>query len=220
MRGMPRRVVRFIYLLLIDPLVVRLVNPIRRKLSGLPTEAAKAQTVIRYGQETPTLVETGTYHGATIAACLGHFDRIYSIELDETLYEAARARFAGEPSVTVIQGDSSTELARLAALVDDPALFWLDAHYSYGETAKGPHDPPLPWELQAILERGEPDVILIDDARHMGVLPDYPSIDEIRQLVGDRASSFDVENDIIRIMLTASGSEAGTHPTTHAGTHG
>ena len=220
MPGMPRRVVRFIYLLLVHPLVVRLIHPIRRKLSGLPTEAMKAKTVIRYGQGISTLVETGTYHGATVAACLGHFGRIYTIELDGALYEAARIRFADEPSVTVIQGDSSTELGRLAALVDGSALFWLDAHYSYGETAKGPHDPPLPWELRAILDRGEPDVIMIDDARHMGVLPDYPSIDEIRQLVGDRASSFEMENDIIRIMLTSSGSEAGMHPTTRAGTRG
>jgi hypothetical protein len=213
---MPRRIARYIYLLLVHPLVVRLVHPVRRKLSGLPTEAAKAVTVIAYGQSTPTLIETGTYKGATVAACLGHFERIYTIELDPMLYEAARTRFANQPSVTVIRGDSSTELVRLAGLVHEPALFWLDAHYSYGETAKGPHDPPLPWELRAILERGLPDVILIDDARHMGVLPDYPSVDEIRQLVGGRAAGFEVENDIIRITLADSGAE--THREVRAAT--
>jgi hypothetical protein len=198
---MPRRVARFVYLLLVYPVVARLIHPIRRRLAGLLTEAAKARVVLLYGQGTPTLIETGTYRGATVAACLGHFERIYTIELDRTLYEAARDRFADEPSVTVLHGDSSTELGRLASLVSEPVLFWLDAHYSYGETAKGPHDPPLPWELRAILDRGKPDVILIDDARHMGVLPGYPSVDEIRELVGDRASSFVVEADIIRIKL-------------------
>jgi hypothetical protein len=218
--GMVRRVVRFIYLLLVHPVVVRLVHPLRRRLSGLPTEAAKAQTVISHGQSTPTLIETGTYKGATVAACLGHFERIYTIELDPELYETAQARFAGEPSVTVIHGDSCTELGRLATEVPEPALFWLDAHYCYGETAKGPHDPPLPWELRAILDRGKPDVILIDDARHMGVLPDYPSVDEIRQLIGERASSFAVEHDIIRIALTSNGSEEQTHPEPLAGSRG
>lgn len=183
-------------------------------------EAAKAQTVILYGQRTPTLIETGTYKGATVAACLGHFERIYTIELDQTLYEEAHTRFDNEPGVTVIHGDSYTELGRLASEVPGPVLFWLDAHYSYGETAKGPYDPPLPWELRAILERGKPDVILIDDARLMGVLPGYPSVDEIRQLVGERASSFEVENDIIRIALASNGSEDQTHPEPRVGSRG
>lgn len=180
---------------------VRLVDPVLRRLSGMQTEKQKAGTVIHYGRSTPTLIETGTYEGATVAACLGHFERIYTIELDQALYNAARDRFANEPTVTVIHGDSCTELSRLAVDVTGPVLFWLDAHYSHGETAKGPHDPPLPWELSAILGRGEPDVILIDDARHMGVLPHYPSIKEIRKLVGKRASGFEVRRDIIRITL-------------------
>jgi hypothetical protein len=167
---MPRRVLRFMYLLL--------VHRVWRRLSSLPTEAAKAQTVILYGQSTPTLIETGTYQGNTVAMCLGQSE------------------------------------------VPAPVLFWLDAHYSDGETAKGPHDPPLPWELRAILERGDPDVLLIDDARLMGLLPDYPSVDEIRQLVGERASSFEVKNDIIRITLRSNGSEEGTHPEPLAGSRG
>ena len=209
---MTHRFLRFVYLTLIHPVVVRTVHPIRRRFSGLPSEQEKGRTVIHYGEGKPTLIETGTYMGATVAACVGHFERIYTIELDQPLYEAARNLFAGEPTVTVIHGDSCTELSRLASEVAGPVVFWLDAHYSYGETAKGPHDPPLPWELRAILDRGERDVILIDDARHMGVLPDYPSVDEIRQLFGERASSFEVANDIIRITLASSDSAGRTHP--------
>jgi predicted O-methyltransferase YrrM len=200
---MARRVVRFVWVQLVQPVYVRLAGPIMRRFSGLPSAREKAEVLIQHAdrQRTRTLIETGTYQGETVAACLAHFDRIYTIELDQSLYEAARDRFAEEPSVTVIHGDSYTELSKLAAEVTQPVLFWLDAHYSYGETAKGEHDPPLPWELRAIVARGKPDVILIDDARHMGVLPDYPSIEEIRELVGERASSFEVEHDIIRVTL-------------------
>jgi len=164
----------------------------------------KSRNLIRYGRRygVRTLIETGTYQGSTVAACLRHFDRIYTIELDRTLYESARNRFADEPAVTVIHGDSYTELERLASEVSGPALFWLDAHYSEGVTAKGPHDPPLSWELRAILERGIPDLILVDDARLMGIHPGYPTIREIRGLVGERASSFEVQRDVIRIALT------------------
>jgi hypothetical protein len=194
--GLASRVSRFGY-----RVYLTLLHWAVRQLPGLPTEQQKSRTVIRHGQSTPILIETGTWRGVTVAACLGHFERIYTIELDPALFETARDRFAGEPSVTVIHGDSYTELSRLAAKVTGPVLFWLDGHYSSGDTAKGPHDPPLPWELRAILGRSEPDVILIDDARHMGVLPDYPSIEEIRHLVGERASSFKVRRDIIRISL-------------------
>jgi hypothetical protein len=165
------------------------------------TEKEKADTVIEYGRGMPVLVETGTYQGATLAFCVGHFDRLFSIELDDGLYEAACERFAHEASVMLIHGDSSVELNRLAGEIKDPVLWWLDAHYSDDTTAKGPHDPPLEWELRAILERSRPDVILIDDARLMGVVPNYPSIDEIRGVIGDRASTFEVHRDVIRIRL-------------------
>lgn len=182
---------------------LRLFHPVVRQLSGLLTAKQKARLLIRAGRRhgTKTLIETGTYHGDTVAACVGHFECIYTIELDDSLCEKARDRFANEPSVTVVHGDSYTELSRLASEVSGPVLFWLDAHYSFGETAKGPYDPPLPWELRAILKRGDPDVVLIDDARHMGVLPGYPSVADIRALVATRASSFVVRRDVIRVTL-------------------
>jgi hypothetical protein len=203
----------------------RLVHPVLRRFAGLASPRKKSRMLIRYGRElaTPTLVETGTYEGETVAACLPHFKRIFTIELDQSLYEAARDRFKGEPTVTVIHGDSYSELRRVASRLNEPAIFWLDAHYCAGPTAKGPHDPPLLWELRAILERGKSDVILIDDAHHMGVEPglfqrwvrrtflkrmlpagpDYPKVEEIRQILGERASMFEIRDDIIRVKLAA-----------------
>lgn len=181
----------------------QLTYSLMRGLPDLPTPREKAWTLIQYGSRNrlSTLVETGTYRGETVAECLRHFDRIFTIELDPALHAAARARFAGEARVTLIQGDSCSELSALALNIAGPALFWLDAHYSAGVTAKGPDDPPLRWELQAIARRSEPDVVLIDDVRLMGVNPGYPSLEEIRDVVGDRVSTFDVRRDILRITL-------------------
>src|SRR6266511_3752821 len=77
-----------------------LVHPVVRQLSGLLTTRQKARTLIRYGRRhgTSTLVETGTYQGETVAACLQHFKRIYTVELDQALHGAARDRFADEPT--------------------------------------------------------------------------------------------------------------------------
>jgi hypothetical protein len=174
-------------------------EPLRRR--------RKVCTLVSYGRVAglTTLVETGTYKGHTIAGCRRSFERIYSIELDRPLHEQAQRRFAAESAVTLILGDSCEELTRLAPRIEGPALFWLDAHWSAGATAKGPHDPPIEWELRAILARREADVVLIDDARLLGVERGWPSLDDLRRLVGRRAATFEVRDDIVRIRLTGGG---------------
>lgn len=179
------------------------VGPVLRTPRGMLSPRGKAQTLIEYAQRhgLETLVETGTYKGDTVSACLGRFAQIYTIELDPTLHTRAQKLFAHEPSVTTIQGDSCEELLRLAPGLEGPVLFWLDAHYSEGVTAQGPHDPPLQFELEAILARGERDVILIDDARLLGQNPGWPSVDEVERIVNARAETVEVRDDIIRIAL-------------------
>jgi hypothetical protein len=71
-----------------------------------------------------------------IAAMRPHFDKIYSIELSDYLYESARNRFKDVVNVEILHGDSGTLLAGLMGKLQQPALFWLDAHYSMGETVR------------------------------------------------------------------------------------
>ncbi len=154
----------------------------------------------RYGLR--TLVETGTYKGGTIDALSEHFQRIYSIELDDALYARARARFAGRSHVTILHGDSAQALPALLGELNDPTLFWLDGHYSGPGTAKGQRETPILDEIHAILAHPIPNhVILVDDARVFGTWPDYPTLAEFRRLVATQAPAlqFTVEDDIIRI---------------------
>ena len=77
-------------------------------------------------------VETGTFHGDSIAAVADRFLRIYSIEIDPTLCVQAQSRFADRPEIDIYQGASSEVLARLraqGALAGGKVLFWLDAHW-------------------------------------------------------------------------------------------
>ncbi|MEQ1715633.1 MAG: hypothetical protein ABL907_06565 [Hyphomicrobium sp.] len=157
----------------------------------------------RYGAK--TLVETGTYVGDMVQATKGAFERIYSIELSHDLAERARRRFASDRNVTILQGDSGALLAELLPKLAEPALFWLDAHYSAGITAKGDLDTPIVQELTHILQpTGPRHVILIDDARCFGVDDDYPTIETISNFVRDRAPGYStsVEHDSIRIVPT------------------
>ena len=152
-----------------------------------------------------TLVETGTYMGGTIEALRDRFARIYSIELDDALYERARARFAHLPHVTILHGDSAQMLPEVLAHLREPALFWLDGHYSGPGTAKGRRETPIEEEIRAVLAHPVAGhVILVDDARVFGSWPDYPTIDDFHRLVTTAApaAQFTVEDDIIRIHPT------------------
>jgi hypothetical protein len=130
------------------------------------------------------LVETGTCYGDMVEAMKGNFRRIYSIELSRELYAFAQKRFQGEPSIDIIHGDSGVELGNLVRRLTEPALFWLDGHYSAGSTAKGAKDTPIYEELSHIYNSHRTgDVVLIDDARYFGMDPSYPSIAEINDLI-------------------------------------
>jgi len=148
------------------------------------------------------LVETGTYRGDMVDAMRNHFDKIYSIELSQELFEKARDRFRLYPHVEIIQGDSGAELGKLIKRVHQPAIFWLDGHYSAGFTAKGEKETPIYEELNHIFSAPDINhVILIDDARCFGEDKDYPTIDELKKFVlsSRPRSHFSIENDCIHI---------------------
>jgi hypothetical protein len=163
----------------------------------------KQQTVRRYaeGAGIATLVETGTYLGDMVEFQRKAFKKIYSIELSTDLWRAAVERFKPYPHISIRQGDSGTVLREIVPALTEPALFWLDAHYSEGFTARGKKDCPIVEELDAILAYSHlSHVILIDDARCFSGLHDYPTVDELKLLIGSRDSRYNitVECDIIR----------------------
>lgn len=130
------------------------------------------------------LVETGTYYGDMVEALKNSFERVYSIELSPMLYAYAKKRFRRDSHVELFCGDSGQELEKLVPTLKQPALFWLDAHYSAGVTARADKDTPIFEELSNILNSKERrHVIIIDDARCFGANPDYPSIDELTKFV-------------------------------------
>ena len=164
----------------------------------------KQRMVREYAGRFPALVfvETGTYFGDMVHAVKGIFARIYSIELDGTLYDRAKKRFSRFSHISILHGDSNEILPGILRNVTQPCLFWLDAHYSGGITTKGRAETPIMQELHCIL--GHPvkgHVILIDDARMFTGQNDYPTVREIEDLVRDSRPEwvFEVRDDIIRI---------------------
>ena len=175
----------------------------------VPPPSAFKQDVLRaYGRQygLKTLVETGTLHGDTLFRLVDDFDRLYSIELSPELHAKARERFRRFPKISLIQGDSGVKIAEVVAQLDAPALFWLDGHYSSGETAKAELETPILEELRTLFHLNpRPPVLLIDDARLFGTDQDYPSIPALREFVAEHGPGWKMEiaDDIIRLTPPA-----------------
>ena len=144
------------------------------------------------------LVETGTHKGDMVAAMRPFCNEIYSIELDETLFKEAKKRFKGDENIYLYQGDSSHVLGDVLKALDAPAVFWLDGHYSAGNTAKGALDTPIVKEIEHIAQHkhaGE-HVLLIDDARCFDGTNDYPTREELQTILSEKGfSEFKKVND-------------------------
>jgi hypothetical protein len=134
-------------------------------------------TLNNIGVECPKIiVETGTYFGDGIKNYLesNYFNKIYSIELSNKYYLRSKELFKQHSNVELIEGDSSVvikDLVEKSLLEDEPILFYLDAHFSGGDTAGENifNGCPLLNELESISNRTvKGDVIFIDDMRLMG----------------------------------------------------
>jgi hypothetical protein len=177
----------------------------KRGKSVPPPHIYKQEVVKEYGKKYAIniLIETGTYNGDMVFAMKKAFKKIYSIELGKSLYLDACARFVDYPHVVLINGDSGCELKKLLTSIDSPCVFWLDAHYSEGNTAKGEIETPIIQELETIFSHSiKKHIILIDDARLFIGENDYPTIDILKHFILSKRTDLkmEVKDDIVRIF--------------------
>ena len=93
------------------------------------------------------------------------FKKVHTIEIAEHFYNSAKTKFSGT-NVICHLGDSSILLENICKTLDKPTCFWLDGHWSAGNTGKGIKNIPLYEELELIMKYcSENCVILIDDCR-------------------------------------------------------
>jgi hypothetical protein len=146
-------------------------------------------------------IETGTFAGGMIDAVKRRFERIVSIELDPGWHARAVERFRGDAHVSLLQGDSGVRLPEVLSSLTEPALFWLDAHYSGPITARAILDSPIAQELDAVRAhavRGH--VVLIDDMRYFTGRDGYPDVNELVAWLreGDPTADVEIRDDVLR----------------------
>ena len=106
-------------------------------------------------------VETGTRFGYGVQTALDvGFEKIYSIEINEELFQKSWERFRNNEKVILIKGDSKNEFIRILKQIQEPATIWLDAHTAI--------ITPLMNELGALLQHPiKNHTLLIDDVRDL-----------------------------------------------------
>ena len=103
-------------------------------------------------------------------------------------------------------GDTEAHLPEILSHVNGPAMIWLDAHWSAGETGKTDTQCPLLRELAIVYGTRSDHVVMIDDARlFMAPAPppmkpeDWPSMAQIEAfLAGQQPAPYvKVVGDVI-----------------------
>jgi len=170
-----------------------------------PPHLVKQMTIAEYQQKynISILVETGSFLGDMVEAQKRRFNQIFSIELGVDLYRNTFKRFKRNGHIKILLGDSGKVLPNILSEINEPAIFWLDGHYSAGITAKGDKECPIYEELNAIFNSEKFNhILLIDDARCFNGEGDYPTIEDLSSFIKSRDKNYTVEikNDIIRYI--------------------
>jgi hypothetical protein len=154
-------------------------------------------------------VETGTHHGGTTRWASNNFEIVHTIERAESLYNLHSNELAQLTGVTPHWGDSRHILPQIVGDIHGQrAVYWLDGHWSGGETAGEYDECPLLDELACLSSRTA-DIILIDDARLFLCAPppphnpsQWPTISDIVNVLPSSAKEQFVQivDDVIFIV--------------------
>jgi len=149
------------------------------------------------------LIETGTYLGNTTMRCSRVFKKVYTIELDQTLFEKASAYLASRDNVECIQGDATVELPKVLDRADcTNAVIFLDGHFSKGDTAHGDMAEPA-CELLSSLASYKDKIkgIVVDDFRLFGIDAGWPKKSELIKSAEDCFGDFSIAVHLDQLVL-------------------
>jgi hypothetical protein len=139
-------------------------------------------------------IETGTLNGDTTFAMEPYFEKLYTIEFSEKYYIKTMSRYLGN-KIYFMLGDSGIVFEYLLPKISEKSVFFLDGHWSSGDTGRSAKDCPLVEEITHInnLFKNEA-IIIIDDYRLFGLSPktgsneDWSDInkDKLLNILGSR----------------------------------
>lgn len=181
------------------------------RIEDLNDYANKLENLIEDINDYSTFLETGTSYGATIISIYQYFSKLWTVELSEELYNISKQNIKNIPHCTQVFGDSLIEVPKFLQSLDEnqKIFFWLDAHYSSGNTTKNHLDCPLIEECVLIDKnyKSNSGIVVIDDVRlfETNVNEDWSYISEL----GVRSSFnnfnidyYEIVNDRLLLLIT------------------
>ena len=155
-----------------------------------------------------TMIETGTHLGETCINVSKDFKKIYTMEISERYFKLSIMNFQkyGINNVEIFLGDSSKILPQLLQILNENLFFWLDGHWSMGDTGRGEKDSPLLEEIQSIVEycknKKTKSIIVIDDVRIFGKQGwEDISFESVRSIAGNFIIKDYVKDDIFCLLV-------------------
>ena len=126
-----------------------------------------------------------------------------------------RKHLAGFRNIHPLFGNSAVQLGKIVSEINQPAIFWLDAHWCGGNTY-GNDDPcPLLDEIRIIKQSGINHIIMIDDARFFLKPPPrpqnpelWPGLKEILGLLNRDENYFTFVSEDVIVALPETGRKA------------
>lgn len=160
-------------------------------------------------------VEGGTYKGGTAIWASNEFEKVFTIENSDAMFEEANKNLQGIGNVSLLKGDSREHLRTILRETDN-AFIWLDAHWSGGKTYGEEDECPLIDELEIIFAQSKNFLILIDDARLFMSPPpaphDFQHWPSLKEVVNILPCNYDIIifDDVIYIFGSDKASEIQT----------
>ncbi|NMC76452.1 MAG: hypothetical protein GYA60_04055 [Candidatus Methanofastidiosa archaeon] len=137
---------------------------------GIPKEEAE---FLKNAMHLDTFIEGGTYYGNTSLYASNIFKKVFTIEYSHVVFEKASIILKDVPNIKIFEGDTRDHFKKLSA-ENDNILYWLDSHWSGGETYGEEDECPLIEELNIIFKNKKNCAVLIDDARFFLSPPPSP----------------------------------------------
>ena len=168
--------------------------------------------VLKNEYNLPTFVETGTWKGDTSVWASQHFQKVFTVEFAKHIYESTSSIYSHVKNIEFLWGHTKDQLKFIVPQLNEPALFWLDAHWMGGGTAGENDECPLLEELEIINNSEWEHFILIDDARLFLSPPpsphrieQWPSLNEIIATLSAKTSRYIVifEDAIVSVPKRA-----------------
>lgn len=177
------------------------------KFFPTPKKHFQKMNVLRKYGENQIWIESGTYMGEGASHLSEFAMHIHTIEPSLKFFELAKIELCKKKNITQHFGNSENLLNSIIIFEINKGTnkisFWLDGHYSGGDTYLGNFDTPILSELTIIknfLTKLDVVKIFIDDIRcfnpTLQQYKDYPKLDYLIQFAKENGLEYFIRSDI------------------------